>query len=167
MTKVKNTTKNGKGKQAGKVSAKGADSQNDQSANSSIIMAERNGLTRKFTKLTWGLLPPDKEGWSEVIGKPADLPTGGNDGGTVLTDEQKAIAFQTAFAKYKELHEEDPEDGLTTEELEELNSTKQAEIDANQVDHVLTQDDLDLNPQWAEEGHKVGDTIKVPKTQED
>ena len=35
------------------------------------------------------------------------------------------------------------------------------------VDHVVTQDDLDLNPEWVEQGVEVGETIEIPKTDHD
>lgn len=34
-------------------------------------------------------------------------------------------------------------------------------------DHIVTQEDLDNNPQLVEDGVKVGDTIQVPETEEE
>jgi len=39
----------------------------------------------------------------------------------------------------------------------------EALFDDELVDHVVTQEDLDLNPELAEEGTKVGDVIQIPK----
>jgi len=43
----------------------------------------------------------------------------------------------------------------------------EALFDEELVDHVVTQEDLDLNPELEEEGTKVGDTIQVPKEEEE
>lgn len=81
---------------------------------SSEVTATRNGEILTFNRLTWDLLPRDKDGWEEV-----------------LDDSPK--------------------------------EPKQKEEEQETVDHVITQDDLDTNPEWQDAGHKVGETIKLPK----
>lgn len=39
------------------------------------------------------------------------------------------------------------------------------QIEDEMIDHVVTEEDLEANPELAEEGVKVGDTIKVPKAE--
>ena len=34
------------------------------------------------------------------------------------------------------------------------------------VDHIVTEEDLILNPEWANEGIKIGDTIQYEKEEE-
>jgi len=43
----------------------------------------------------------------------------------------------------------------------------EALFDEELIDHVVTQEDLDLNPELAEEGTKVGDVIQIPKEETD
>lgn len=119
MTKVKKST----AKRQGKATA----AAEKNSSKVSEITAERDGQERTFSGLTWDLLPPDKNGWKEVLDKPAEITS-------VPTK---------------------------TEESETGSGSKEENSDL--TDHIVTQEDLDTNPDLALSGTKVGDTIQIAK----
>jgi len=154
MTKVKQS-KSRKAGTTASVSVK------DQKAleGRSMIIAEKNGNTRSFSKNIWDHLPEDKEGWKEVQGKPADIDTSNSNQND---DPKKDEAFNNAVEAYKTAFGTSPVDTLTTEDLLKAVSDKETH-DATMIDHVITQEDLDLDPELAKSGAKVGETIKVEK----
>lgn len=125
MAKVKQV----KGRKSGKVPEASMNT-----AGSKEIMAERNGSQRSFSVHVWDLLPPDKEGWKQVSGTPAELPTGTGETGTEQTSPEKE----------------------TESEIETGEEDK-----GEQFEVLVTQEYLDLNPEEAAKGTKVGDTIFV------
>lgn len=160
MTKVKTTTSRKQGNSTVPGKEQKALSQRK------MITAERNGHVRNFTSNVWDNLPEDKEGWKETSPKPADL-TADNGGSTTITPEQ---ARKDAGAKYKEVFGKYPARELTTDEVLKLISDKEgngnggkADEDPEMVDFTIDQEYLDLNPDAAVEGKKVGDVIKVKK----
>jgi len=144
-----------KGRQAGTASVATKDQKSLEGKK--IILAEREGYTRKFSKLLWDNLPPDKAGWKESSEKPTDIP--------VVKDDNDNLAgqveFQKALLAYTTLFGQDPSDGMSTEDLNEAVAKKIESDNAGMVDHIVTQDDLDLNAELATSGVKVGDTIKI------
>lgn len=104
------------------------------SKSNSDVIATRNGQQRTFSRLLWNELPPSKEGWSEVKESPKE-PT------LTTSVDDKAKAGATGSGK--------------KEPVEDPKKDKKEPITK-----VLTQDDLDLNPELAEQGFKVGDTVE-------
>lgn len=158
MTKVKTTT-------ARKSGVATSESSKDQKAleGKKVIHAKRGDEERNFTLQIWNHLPPDKEGWKEVAGKPAE-PQSKIDTSNPTSDQIKnaenAVLKKQAYESYVSAFGKEPEGDLSTEELNQA-IFDNVESEKGMVDHVLTQEDLDLNPSLAEEGHKVGETIRV------
>ena len=131
---------------------------------SKSVTAVKDGNTRVFSRLTWDFLPPDKNGWALSSETPKDvktvkIQTSANE----LSDDEKALL--EARTEYKNVFGEGAEDNLTVDELNDAVSAKiqgdQDELLKGLTEKVLTQDDLDLNPEWAKAGKKVGETIHV------
>jgi hypothetical protein len=146
MTKVKYSTT----RKAGKVSEAGVKS----SSGGDVITVKRDDVERTMSKRIWDALPPGKDGWTEITSKPSEVNAGGG--------ETKSAELLAAIYNYKKAFEKDPEDGLSIDQLNELVNQK-LESEADFVDHVVTQEDLDLNPDLAATGVKVGETIKRKK----
>lgn len=102
------------------------------------ILVERDGFQRTFSKLIWDQLPPAKEGWKEVKENP---------------EEPKKKTESKSGKKGKE-GDKQPEGAKNQGPVKEGDPSKTTEI-------VLTQEDLDANPSFAEQGLKVGDTVEV------
>lgn len=136
-----------------------------------VISAEKNGQTRSFAKNIWDHLPEDKQGWKEVTGKPADINASNEDKSTnktkKLTDQQlleeaRKSAVEAYFTKFGK----NPEEGMTIQEIGEAidgADDDDNDDDSEMIDHVVTQEDLDLDPELAKSGVKVGETIQVAK----
>lgn len=168
MTKVKQSQSRKTG--TASVSAK------DQKAleGKSFILAEKDGSERTFSKNIWDNLPEDKQGWKEIQEKPDDIAPSAED--------------QEIIDRYKEAFGEEAEESLDVRVMQRLLSqlegeqskvkadpTKKAdpvkkadpakEVEANPavetVDHIITQEDLDLDPELAKSGKKVGETIQI------
>jgi len=115
-------------------------SQGDKPATNSKqsdILVEKNGKQRTFSRLIWDNLPEAKEGWKEVKEAPAEP--------AKKADAKKDGSKTAEPAKGKKA--EDP---------------KKEEGDLK----VLTQEDLDLNPDLAEQGFKVGDTVEIDESED-
>ena len=113
-------------------------SQGDKPATNSKqsdILAEKNGKQRTFSRLIWDNLPEAKEGWKEVKEAPAEP--------AKKADAKKDGSKTTEPAKGKKAEDPKKEEG------------------GDPLTKVLTQEDLDLNPELAEQGLKVGDTVEI------
>lgn len=158
MTKVKNS----KARKQGTVSSVSA---KDQKAvlDKKMVTAVRDGVTRNFSAQIWNNLPEGKQGWSETSEKPAEIkPSSDQDpANTKLSAKDQAIYDEQA-AKYKDLFKKDPEEGTSLADLQSLVSTREKELE-NMEEFKVDQEYLDLNPDRAKEGLKVGDVIQVEK----
>lgn len=103
------------------------------------VLVERDGFQRTFSRLIWDQLPPAKEGWKEVKENP---------------EEPKKKTEGPKAGKKGEEGNKQPEGAKNQEPAKEGDPSKTTEI-------VLTQEDLDANPSFVEQGLKVGDTIEV------
>lgn len=56
----------------------------------------------------------------------------------------------------------DGEKNMGQEKIYDKNGNKPDE-DGENIDHIVSQEDLDNNPELVQEGVKIGDTIKFPK----
>lgn len=158
MTKVKSINSV---KRAGKVPE--VSKEQAVIAGKKLITATRNGKTRTFSTLTWGLLPPDKDGWQLSSEKPADLkPVQG--GSYVDTRSVEQIALDNAIAAYKAKFGTDPEEGQTTEDI--LDLINDDEDESNFIEFEMNQEYLDTHPEVAAQGIKVGDVYKTKKEAE-
>lgn len=132
--------------------AQGASPANSKS--NSDVIATRNGQQRTFKRLLWDELPPSKEGWSEVKESPKEpeLKT---------SDVDKTKAGATGSGKKEQVDNKKSGDDASKEEKKDENSS------TGKTTKVLTQDDLDLNPELAEQGFKVGDTVEFEEEDPD
>jgi len=105
-------------------------------AKSNEVVAVRNGNERTFPRAIWDHLPPGKDGFEEVsenfkpaaTSKPGDTSEskGGVDSGKKLTAKDQKDAYKAAADNYKIIFGEAVAPELTTEEINDLISKKQA-----------------------------------------
>lgn len=108
-----------------------------------LIYAIRNGQKRTFRKQVWDHLPPNKEDWKEISNVPEE-PASKED--KPKANSKKAEGkVPTPLAGDKKGSEEDSKPAKTK---------------------VLTQEDLDLNPDLAIQGLKVGETIEIDEEED-
>lgn len=131
-----------------------------------MISAVRGKVHRNFNYLVWNSLPPDKDGWKEVEGKPSDLSLNtesANSAANTPTSKQiEASAHKAAFEAYVLAFGKDPS-GMSVEEMNEAVAEKEDDDEGDEIEHIVTQEDLDTNPELAKSGVKVGEPIMIKK----
>lgn len=97
------------------------------------VLAERNGKQRIFSRLIWDQLPPAKEGWKEVVESPS---------------EPKKKSQPKSEDTKKSKSDKPKTEGKT-------------KASGKTIEHVLTEEDFEKNPELEAQGLKVGDTIEI------
>lgn len=173
MAKVKssNASKSGKSGQASSVVA-------------GSIKAKRGDQERTFKANTWNMLPPDKEGWVEILDKPAPVKTTDPVGGKAQVKEKSVPEGS------KEGSKEEVKKLPTLAELEAVDTSKlssaekrkhtmalkaaKAEVEKETIKNddevpegmiavTVDQEFLDTHPDVASKGIVVGQIIHVEK----
>lgn len=157
MAKVKSTKD---GLQAGTAGS----AKKSLSGQSKSVIAVKDGNTRTFSRLTWDFLPPDKNGWvlsSETPDEPIIKKLNSDNSDNDDTDQ----SLLDARAEYTNVFGATPIETLTADELlSAINEKTQSDLDEltkGLTEKELTQEDLDLNGEWAKAGKKVGDVVFV------
>lgn len=171
MAKVKssNASKSGKSGQASSVVA-------------GSIKAKRGDQERTFKANTWNMLPPDKEGWVEILDKPAPVKTTDPVGG------KAQVKVNSVPEGSKEGAKEEVKKLPTLAELEAVDTSKlssaekrkhtmalkaaKAEVEKETTNNAVPegmiavtvdQEFLDTHPDVASKGIVVGQIIHVEK----
>jgi len=162
MSKVKKSTSRKPGTAV-------SSSSTDQQAlkGTKMISAVRGKVQRNFNYLVWNSLPPDKDGWKEVEGKPSDLSlnteSAKSAANTSTSEKIATSAHKAAFEAYVLAFGKDPAEGMSVEEMSEAISEKEDDDEGDEIEHIVTQEDLDTNPALAMSGVKVGEPIMIKK----
>lgn len=80
----------------------------------------------------------------------------------VLSKEEKAVAKKEAL-EIKKREDADKKKSEARAKANEEKAKAKIKKGPKLVDHELSQDDLDANPELAEKGLKIGDVIQVPE----
>lgn len=99
-------------------------------------------------------------GLSQVLKGGTETVEAGAGAGPKPLTEMKHAELK-AYAKELGLSQAGKAEDLVARISEHLAKTVEEEM----MDHVVTEDDLEANPELAEKGVKVGDTIKIPKAE--
>jgi len=175
MTKVKssNASRSGKSGQASSVVA-------------GSIKAKRGDQERTFKANTWNMLPPDKEGWVEILDKPAPVKTTD----PVVGKDKAGEKVKSVSEGSKESSKEEVKKLPTLAELESVDTSKlssaekrkhtmalkaaKAEVEKETIKNddevpegmiavTVDQEFLDTHPDIASKGIIVGQIIHVEK----
>lgn len=134
--------------------AQGADKPEHNS--NSDILVEKDGKRRAFTKLIWDHLPPEKEGWTEVKEIPSEPPAKAVD---KVKDPAKVSGKNEPKTKVEKV--EDPANPATEGSKEKVKEIPSESTTSKTKTIIVTQEDLDANPEFVEAGILVGDSLEI------